>query len=61
MAPIVKRDYSAAMTRKTLTFLNVLLDRPQDFLLENKKYEIRVTVIPCWPERLAHKQLSPVG
>ncbi|KAG9048622.1 hypothetical protein FS837_012397 [Tulasnella sp. UAMH 9824] len=37
MAPIVKRDYTAAMTRKTLTFLNVLLDRPQNFILENKK------------------------
>ncbi|KIO29636.1 hypothetical protein M407DRAFT_21224 [Tulasnella calospora MUT 4182] len=37
MAPIVKRDYSAAMIRKTLAFLNALVDRPQDFLMENKK------------------------
>ncbi|KAG8947338.1 hypothetical protein FRC04_010786 [Tulasnella sp. 424] len=37
MAPIVKRDYSAVMVRKTLVFLESLLDRPEDFILENKK------------------------
>ncbi|KIO29637.1 hypothetical protein M407DRAFT_21225 [Tulasnella calospora MUT 4182] len=37
MGPIVKRDYGAPMMRKILSFLTVLLDRPQDFLLENKK------------------------
>lgn len=37
MAPTVKRDYSTAMIRKTLSFLNGLIDRPQEFMLENKK------------------------
>lgn len=38
MAPVVKKDYSPVMTRKTLMFLKTLLDRPGDFLIENKKY-----------------------
>lgn len=37
MAPVVKKDYSPVMTRKTLMFLKTLLDRPGDFLIENKK------------------------
>ncbi|KAG8972280.1 hypothetical protein FRC05_010223 [Tulasnella sp. 425] len=37
MAPVVKKDYSPVMTRKTLMFLKTLLDRPDDFLIENKK------------------------
>lgn len=37
MAPIVKRDYSGVMLRKIRGFLTVLLDRPQDFILESKK------------------------
>ncbi|KAG8893872.1 hypothetical protein FRC01_013296, partial [Tulasnella sp. 417] len=36
MAPIVKRDYSGPMIRKRIEFLNVLLDRPEDFILVNK-------------------------
>ncbi|KAG8983035.1 hypothetical protein FRB90_006359, partial [Tulasnella sp. 427] len=36
MAPIVKRDYSPVMRNKTLVFLKTLLDRPDDFLIENK-------------------------
>lgn len=40
MAPVVKKDYSPVMTRKTLMFLKTLLDRPDDFLIENKKYEL---------------------
>ncbi|KAG9048623.1 hypothetical protein FS837_012398 [Tulasnella sp. UAMH 9824] len=42
MAPIVKRDYSGAMLRKIREFLAVLLDRPQDFLLESKKMTAEV-------------------
>ncbi|KAG9048624.1 cytochrome P450 1B1 [Tulasnella sp. UAMH 9824] len=37
MAPIIKRDYAPPMIRKVLAFLTVLLDRPQDFLLESKR------------------------
>lgn len=36
-APIVKRDYGPMMTRKTIAFLKTLLDRPDDFILENKR------------------------
>ncbi|KAG8983034.1 hypothetical protein FRB90_006358 [Tulasnella sp. 427] len=37
LAPTVKRDYAPMMERKTVAYLKTLLDRPQDFLLENKK------------------------
>ncbi|KIO18395.1 hypothetical protein M407DRAFT_31945 [Tulasnella calospora MUT 4182] len=37
LAPIVRRDYGPMMTKKTITFLKTLLDRPDDFILESKK------------------------
>ncbi|KAG8947343.1 hypothetical protein FRC04_010791 [Tulasnella sp. 424] len=37
LAPTVKKDYGPIMSRKTIAFLKTLLERPDDFLLENKK------------------------
>lgn len=37
LAPIVKRDYAPTMMKKTIAFLDTILERPDDFLLENKK------------------------
>ncbi|KAG8930282.1 hypothetical protein FRC01_002984 [Tulasnella sp. 417] len=37
-APVVKSDYAPMMTRKTIEFVKTILDRPGDFLLENKKF-----------------------
>lgn len=38
LAPTVKKDYGPTMSRKTIAFLKIMLERPDDFLLENKKY-----------------------
>ncbi|KIO16079.1 hypothetical protein M407DRAFT_39117, partial [Tulasnella calospora MUT 4182] len=37
LASVVKRDYGPMMARKTIAFLKTLLDRPDDFLLENRR------------------------